>query len=603
MKTVSGASVQSNPFDVLDGSPRYLDLKIQLSVGALAGGAPLKSKAGGLAPGSEVTLEVHSAVRIIATKVTDANGTVEFDSSLPADLEPGTHLVVLRGNTPAGDEVSSTAGFTLDASGRVLSVVAPSESLSGVPSAPEMARAVSVGLPLYDTASNVATSAGLAVTATVVMVVTAAGAASGTSGSSRKSDGGGRQEGEVGEPSGRETTSQGEIGGLDADSMGNVDAVHPGRGDALGSWTLPWYGLHQRVVERGYVFVSTKSSAVARLLADGHWFRAVFGSLQAVLWAVMLAIGAFLGFGVAGIVAPTVGWVSIVVVVSLFDAFAGTCAWIGFTSVVAGRFGLHQVFDLRTILGLGVLFMGVPLIANHARPLRRIVADRLDWIDRVADYAMLPLLMSFATKGVYTALNGLSGLQMVSGTQAVSFSRVVLVAVVARMIVEDVVTRTHPLRMVDTAMPATDGTPLPVDIGTLVVKAGLFLLGAGSFFGLGWRTWLVAAFMTVVPFLKLFADRFPNSPFVHRWFPKGVLRTVIMMWAGAWMAGLILGGDSSAGHTKEMTAFLMLPGVTIGLVDIIGREGGAWPDVLWKRLVGGCLWTFSFLVMFGFIAI
>ena len=109
--------------------------------------------------------------------------------------------------------------------------------------------------------------------------------------------------------------------------------------------------------------------------------------------------------------------------------------------------------------------------------------------------------------------------------------------------------------------------------------------------------------MTLVPFLKLFVDRFPNVPFIHRWFPRGILRTVVMLWVGAWLTGLILGGDSSAAHTKEMAAFLLLPGMVIGLIDIAGREGGAWPDVLWKRLIGGCLWVLAFLVMFGHVTV
>ena len=591
-----GAPVQSNPFDVVDGAPRFLQLSVALSQGVPAAGSPLKSKSGGLLPGSTVTLEVHSEVRVIATGIADAAGSVEFDSVLPADLEPGDHMIVLRGTTPQGSEVVSTAGFTLDESGTVTSVVQASESLSGVPTRAQLARAAAAGVPLYDTTGNVATSAALAVSATIVAGVMAAGAVSGASSgkNQREKDPGAAD---------RDEAAQGEIGGLEATGMGAVVAVKPGAGDRLPTWTLPWQEKHQRAVSSLHSLVASRSAALSRLIADGHWVRAVFGSAQAALWILMAVAGIMAGQTVDGVMAPSVVVVTLFVSVSMLDAFAGTAAWTGFAVTVVVRFGIDGVYDLRTLLGLGVLLMGVPLIANHARPLRRIVTDRLDKVDRVADYLMLPLLMSFATKGVYTALNGLSGLQMVSGDEATVFSRWVLAAVVLRMVVEDLVVRTHPRRMQESDLPATDGPPLTVDIATLVLKGGLFLLAAGSFFGLGWRTWLVIGFMTVVPFLKLFIDRFPNVPFIHRWFPKGVLRTVIMLWVGAWLAGLILGGDSSPEHTKEMAAFLLLPGMTIGVIDIIGREGGSWPDTLWKRLVGGCLWTFSFLVMFGFVTI
>jgi len=247
--------------------------------------------------------------------------------------------------------------------------------------------------------------------------------------------------------------------------------------------------------------------------------------------------------------------------------------------------------------------MAIPLVANLTRPFRRELDTDHALADRIGDYVLLALLMALAARSMYTALNGLSGLFVVAPDDAAALRWVAGVVVLARLAIEDVVTRTYPSRIAATKLADPPERSLLTRLLLIAARAGLFLLGAAPFLGLGWRTWMVIALMSLVPVLELFEDRYPNVAALHRWFPRGILRTTAMLYVSVWYAAWVLGGDSSAEHTKAMFAFLLLPGVALGMVDTIGRHGGDWADTRWKRGVGAALWAITFAVLYGQITV
>ena len=596
----TGEPPSKDPFDVQDGKPRFLQLKLTLAAGEPVSGKSLTSEAGGLKPGSNVRLELHSTPILLGERPAGTDGSVRFDSVMPDSIEPGMHRLILTGTTTDGFAVSATAAFEVDQSGIVTQVVAASESLSGVPSEAAMARALSAGKPLYDTTANVATSASLAVSAVVILTVM--GASSG--GSSKKDEGTGSDESmssDHTDPSEPNHSSQGSIDSLNTDAIEAADDEHMAWGDHSLTWRFPGGEHLHRVFNRIHTFVGTKSTLITRLVTDGHWMRASFGSLQLVPLLAGLGVGIAASASVQGVFAPTFAFVVVIVLLAMVDALAGALAWLGFVITAAVLHGVSGWFDVRTLLGLGVLFMGLPLLTNNVRPLRRDIENRLDRVDRLADYLMAPILVGFASSGLYLALNGLSGLQMVAQSDANALRWFVGFAVIARMAFEDIATHSFPKRLRHTTFDPTKGTPLPIDIGTIVLKSALYLLATTSFFGLGWETWLVVVLMAVVPMLKLFVHRFPNYEPVHKWFPRGVMRSVVMLFVGVWFAGWVLGLSEDPNYTKALAAVLLIPGIVIGVVDVIGRKSDGWPDTLWRRLIGGALWAYMFAVLFGFV--
>jgi len=602
------------PFDLQDNQPQFLRLTFDLRAGEQASGQELISSAGGLKPGSNVRLEMRSDPLVLGEGPADASGSITFTSVIPASVAPGKHRLILSGITPSGEQVSATAAFVVDDTGSIVSAVQASESRSGVPSERAMARALRAGKPIYDPSANVGTTAALALAAVVVLAAVGTGSRSPsnvgqgsnaeTSAESRAAGSGGAGERNRAPQATmsrerRDESAQGSIDSLNTAGMKSVDATGRAWGDRSWTWRFPGCAVLQTALAELVWRLGGKSALATRLLADGHWVRAAFGTLQMVPHVIGLGLGVVAGAQVSGVFAPSYAWVVAVIVFALVDAVAGALAWMGFTVVVVSRFGVTGWFDLRTVLGLGVLFMGIPLLANHTRPVRRVVSDRMARFDRFGDYVIAPLIVGYAASAAYTALNGLSGLALVATHEAQALRWAVGGAVVGRMLVEDVVMRAYPERLSATQLPAVPGPSRMATLSTVVLRAALFVLTSASFLGFGWPIWLVIGATSVVPIVGLFKERLPNLPFLDRWFPSGVLRTVVMIFVGMWYVTWVIGGNSSPEHKRQMMAVLLVPGVVLGLIDLVAREGGEWPNNMSKRVVGACLWAYVLLVLVG----
>jgi len=586
-------------FDNNDNQPKRLRLTLDMQAGEPAAGQLLVSEAGGLKPGSNVRLEMRSTPVVLGEGPADATGAITFESTIPDSVEPGVHRLILSGTTPDGEAVSATAGFEVDAAGVITGVVPASETRAAVSSEGAIERALAAGKPLYDTATNTYTTGALVVTSVLMLTVLAAGSSRSRSGANAGVVGAPREGSDTGMQ--RDEAAQGSIESLNTAGLRDGARNEESWGDRSRSWRAPGTNTLQVCLAAVYRAVAPRSTLIGRLLIDGQWVRAMLGSLQCVPLVVALALGIAAGLRADGVFAPSFAVVATIVVLAVVDALAGALAWVGYAVVVIASHGISGWFDLRTLLGLGVLFMGIPLLANHTRPLRRQRDGRLDSVDRFGDYVVAPIIVSFASAGIYLALNGLSGLQLVTTGDANALRWVVGSAIVGRLLLEDMVTIGYPNRLRMSSLGPVREVGAAVRIGTVALKSAVYILATSSFFGLGWHLWLVVVLMAVVPSLDIVEDRLPNSARLRRWFPRGVLRTVIMMFVAVWFAGWVLGADSAPENIKRMMPVLLIPSIVLGLVDLLGRDGGDWPDTLYKRVVGGCLWGFVLAVVVGLV--
>ncbi|CAN5321769.1 hypothetical protein BH23ACT9_BH23ACT9_28190 [soil metagenome] len=75
----------------------------------LQGGSAIEVQAGGLVPGTEAAMYVHSAPQVLGVTRVDSDGTATVTGVLPPDLAPGGHLLRLDGTSADGEVVSRTA--------------------------------------------------------------------------------------------------------------------------------------------------------------------------------------------------------------------------------------------------------------------------------------------------------------------------------------------------------------------------------------------------------------------------------------------------------------------------------------------------------------
>lgn len=498
--------------------------------------------------------------------------------------------MILGGISPDGERLYATAAVEVSEGGDVSAFVGSSVSVGSPASISEMRRSIGAGVPSYDPEANLGTVVALGVA--FGLMVTVAG------GSKRE-----EEESSSSEEPNRDESSKGDIGGVETKALTLDGSDEAAWGDASPLWKLPGDQVWRTALDVVATRCSRWSAVIPRIVNDGHWLRATFGGLDPVLVATGVALGAVAAVDGGGrLAAPGFGFVAVIVLLSVLDALIGLAAFIGFAVVFLALAGVPDVFDFRTLLGVLVLFVSSAPLANSIRPIRRGRSDSgAGVLDRCADYLMMPVFVAYGMSGVYTALNGLSGLQMVNSSDASMLRHLIFGGVIVRMLAEDSAVRWFPIRLASTAPGSCDPVMRPMAFINVAVKGAVFLLGAGTFFGFGAMTWVVIATMSLVPLLKIWSGSFPNFDRVHKWFPRGLLRAAMMVFLGAWFARYVVAEIADPTNFRATAALVLIPAVLIGMVDLVARKGGAWPDGWWKRVGGLVAWAITFAALVGWI--
>ena len=582
------------------------ELTPEFGVGDPAAGARVRATAMGLLPSTAVRLEVRSEPTLLAEGVTGAAGDAVLEGVLPAGLSAGTHMLSLSGTGPAGQPLVSVVALDVDESGVLASVTKPSGTLSKLPDSSQVERMVAARSAPYDASRDAAGVVALAGAAVVLLGLAGAG---GSQSGNRASSGAADNEGGDGDNASsgakRDESAEGSLASAEAKALDLSVQGEAAWGDRSLLWTLPGWRRLQSLLQWCVTRVQTKSTLLLRVLQDGTWCRAAFGTASVLPWVAGAVVGAVAASSVDGfVVPPAFGFVVAIVVVSFIDSLAGLVAWLAFTVTVVARSGFGSWFDVRTLLGLGVLFVALPMIAASFRPLLRplihsVSATRGTQLERAFDYLAVPLFLSFAAASVYRALNGLSGLDVASDADANVLRWVCLGVVAVRMALEDATLRWFPARRQVVALVADRGTSRGVAYVNVALALGIYVLTAGPYMGMGPRTWLIMSMMCIVPLVKIHKDKLPNATFVHRWLPRGILRSVIMLYAMAYYGRCVL--DVTGRDARQAVPLMLLPAIARGLADCFGRSGGSWPERRVKTLAGLALWAVSFSVVAGWL--
>jgi hypothetical protein len=293
-----------------------------------------------------------------------------------------------------------------------------------------------------------------------------------------------------------------------------------------------------------------------------------------------------------------------IIALGILDAAAGAVAWLTIVLAALVMGNLTTWPEIRTALGLFVIFASIPLLAHVIRPLRRRVGDSLmDRFDRVADYVMPPVFLAFAASSMFKALNGLSGLELVSSDDFAEVRLVVIGAFLVRMAMEDFATYAYPVRTAEVQPNKLTSPSRNLALFSVAIRIGVFLIIAVPFFGLGWATYLSAALVSIPLVLKVYEDDLPNWPWLNKWYPRGVAQFVMLLIIGIYISFWLLGQDATDEQVRQTYNFILLPGIISGLITLVGREGGVWPKNWWKRILGFAVWVFAVLIVTGAVAL
>jgi hypothetical protein len=578
-----------NPLLVDTPAGPVLQLTVDIAMDQPVAGRPATVEAVGLQPGSTVQATVYSEPQVIGTGTADAEGRAAFAALMPIDLPPGTHTIIASGTGPDGQPVQSVGAFTLGETGIVTALAPPNQVATPMsPGDPELTRALEAGKPLWDQSLFPAVTTTIALT--VASVIGLAGAGGMTSFSV------GREE--------------------DATRTRNIQIItkklksagHDGvaRGDASRTWRLPGTAMTDRWMRTWPNTVMRTSALASRVMLDGTWARAMFGSAGLFIPLLLGLVLGFISSASVGFQAlpPALPLLIAIIGVGILDAAAGATAWLVIAACAALTGNLTTLSDLRTLIGMFALFASISLLAHVIRPLRRKPGvGAMAVFDRVADYVMPPVFLAFATTSLCKALNGLSGLQLSSPEDFGEIRVMVVVFFILRLAMEDVAAHLYPER---------SKAVQPAKIGqqdrraawiSVVLRMGAFLLIAAPFFGIGWMTLLAAVLMAVPNALKIYEDDLPNSVWLNKWYPRGVARFIMVFVICIYLVAWLLGMDSSDSGTRQAFTIILVPGIISGVIELIAREGWDWPDTWLKRLAGFFVWAFAVCVVTGVIAL
>ena len=568
---------------------------IDAVVGASVADVSVQVQAAGLQPGSEVVVTMHSDPIEVYRGVADAEGRLQATVNLPAAVEGGTtHSIVVTGVDDSGAPVTVAGAVVLDAE-RLVTGVAPAGEIDGFDAGAEanLARAAALGVGVYDPRVNVITTAGIAVAAGSLLALGGAGgmarnlpSGTGDSGNSREN-------------------SQGKLANVVTKKLKGLGVDREGFGDRRLPWRLPLSAGLDRLLATLATKTGRFSALMPRLLVDGVWFRVLFGSLSLALWGLAAGLATNDALANPGASAKPSDWILFVLILlSFVDAMAGVLAFLAVSVIALLQGEILLAADWRMLLGLGVLMTSLPLLVHVIRPLRRLIGgDRRELLERVFDYVMPPVFVAFAAGSMLKALNGLSGLELVTKDQIELIRWAGFFGVLLRMAGEDLAKWLFPARSLATQPAKLVSPGKSLSVASVVMRFALFLFIAEPFFGIGFVSITAGLLIAVPALLKIWEDDLPNSSFVHRWLPRGLLRFSLLLVLGILLSRAMLGPEPTADTIRDTFIWLMLPGAVVGLIELFARKGGDWPRRTPKWTLGAIVWGFTIALTLGWVSI
>ena len=547
------------------------------TVGTKVGDVGISVNGAGAAPAAQYSLWVFSSPQLLTSGQTDAAGSFAASAQLPASLSPGDHTVVLNTTGADGEAIESATGITVAADGTLAGVVPDVDAsalvvpvISDNPKAPKFAPVA----PLDNPAAVVTTAiAGLTV-ATVVGASVGAVTGGGSGGGSRGGSGGGESGGVDAEVRRRKKLRD---GGAAAGGLWTARFMPDGnaRGDKSRLYRAPGLAFTDALAYTSTAAVASKSPLLSRCLGDGAPIQAMFGSLSTLLPIAGLVLGTIAGFSSDGIAQPAaVGIMVALILIGIFDAFAGVLSAVAFTLVVAFSGGIIDASSVRTLAGIALLIVGPGVIGGSFRDIRRpSVTGSTEMWERLTDLVVVPLLGAWVTYNIVGALPGLGGTAFPIADSASLLAYVVLVGLVAKILVEEAAARWFPERMDALTPDEPDEAPNSQRIISALLRMGIFAFISAAFVGNVWQLWVASLLFLVPALTEVVAERFPNSPRLWQALPEGVPLVAFMLiisWAVS--AALVTALGDSPDYAQTMFVILALPGFILALLGVVGRD-------------------------------
>jgi hypothetical protein len=486
----------------------------------------------------------------------------DLDIVIPDDVPPGFHSITIEVYDDNGTVSEKEIEFCKDEEGVVQwDNKCPNLNLEPATVDPEPVKAIKVGLQPYDPLTDPETTKGLYL----------AGFAALAALTSIK-----RNEKQSDEEQDQESLQSVSSGAL------KLLKNEPGKGDLSKTWDNRLTNLTD------FSFVSLAhrfnrfSPLLTRTIQDGNTVRAIIGSWAALLVPVGLILGIMAVINTGGQSLPPV-WtiVALIMTVAIFDAFAGLVAGFVFFLVALVTGNITNRPELLTTIGVMVLFFAPALLASAFRPFRRLVRNQDDLWERITDYALGTLLTFWVITKMVAAMNGLARLELPITDYGTELAFIAAGLLLIRVALEDIAVEHYPMRLralhVEIKKPSKNQK-----VRSLAFKIIVFFIMAAPFVGSTLNLVLGTLLFAIPQITSLSLE--DNLPKKKLYLPKGVFKTVVMIFVMALASNMIEGAFSSPeAFLKWSFVVMALPGFFLHYLDAITDA----PESDWKTTEKG----------------
>ena len=342
----------------------------------------------------------------------------------------------------------------------------------------------------------------------------------------------------------------------------------PGWGDRSKTWHAPFTNK----TDAFFIALSHRFNPISPLLIrttqDGNTFRAILGSVASLLAPIGLVLGVIAALNTQGQALPP-AWtiVAAIMAVAIFDAFAGFIAGAVFFLAVLFTGHITNRPEFLTAIGVMVLFFAPALLASAFRPFRRLVRSQDDLWERITDYALGTLLTFWVITKMVAAMNGLARLELPITEYGTELALLAAALLIVRVGLEDIAVEHYPMRL--RALHVEIKTPSQNQkIRSLVFKIFVFFIMAAPFVGSLLNLVLGTILFAIPQITSLSLE--DNLPKKRLYLPKGVFKTVVMIFVMALASNMIEGAFSSPeAFLKWSFVVMALPGFILHYLDAI----------------------------------
>ena len=361
-----------------------------------------------------------------------------------------------------------------------------------------------------------------------------------------------------------------DLSGVDTNSVGKDFVETPKMRKSF----LASYGLDE-FRNMSTIGLSKFSPMLSRLMSDGGYLQYFFGSLS----LIFPAAGAVLGYiahqdivGYGYVTTPALSISIALIVLGCIDAGAAFIAAIVFGFLCYTSSLMLTAFDVRTYLGLSLLWFTPALMANATRSIRKSRRDSGLW-DRTADVVIGSLLTGWAVKGVIGGLNGLAHLTLPLSEYADLCGAIAGGVIFIRYLLEEIASYNHEGYLAYVSPKTLHEQNSFFRLISWFIRGFLFLFLSVSFFGLSWQLWVALGLFVAPLLIGVVKSNFPNIPLLYQLIPAGIPSIIFMSLLGkfysGWVDNLVISPEEKA---RTIFLIMSIPGFIFMILKAFGRK-------------------------------